>query len=263
MGIDFLPYETEEIKSNDLALSLLFGKDSFFYGIHDKDSSSYQEIRKVDLPKSDSKAYDTVLEKELHKLGLINGSWSAVHVALFQERFTLVHADHFEVGKEDTYIKNVLRVRKSHRSKSRFISGVNYWGIYTIPRKLENVVINQFPQAAFSHYMVDSISSVNTPQENNSVQLTILENQLLVTAFKTGQLQFSNFYTCANDEEMLYYTLLSYQKANLDPNVDPLTLSGLITEENPCYSLLYRYIRTIDFSYKHKNQPFQQSIFPV
>lgn len=59
---------------------------------------------------------------------------------------------------------------------------------------------------------------------------------------------YLNAFNYTNQDDLLYYVLLVYQKLFLSVDSFPLTVSGLVEEDSEIYKLLYQYIRNISIA---------------
>jgi len=84
-------------------------------------------------------------------------------------------------------------------------------------------------------------------KNTTSVFTNITSRQMDVLVFKKGQLHLLNSFEYYTKEDLTYYLLFIYEQLELNPDKIPLYLSGSIDQSDPIYSLIYRYIRFVEF----------------
>lgn len=258
-----LAYNSEPIKEyTNHTLSLIISKDSFFYGIFKlQDTAVLQEFDYISLSKVDPFEFEKSCLAFLNKKGLSKKPFKEVHVSFFDSRFTLIHESMFVHGEENAYLRNVLSEYKQHKTKSRYIYGSEHWCVHTLAGFMENNILSLFPQASFSHIVMDMLQLLFKKQINHGLCIYLLENSLLIAAVHKSKLQFVNFYDIASKEDVLYHVLHAFKKAELDPDKDVFVYSGDLTTESDLFKLLYDYIRNIEKLQIKSKGPVQQKIF--
>jgi hypothetical protein len=258
-----LAYHSEAVKEyKNLSLSLIITKDSFFYGILSSgESRRLVEAEGIDLSEVEPFAFEKTCLEYLADKGLINRKFKDVHVSCLDARFTLVHEKLFEYGEEHAYLRNILSERKQHRAKARYINGSRHWCVHTIAGFMENNILSNFPQATFSHALMDLLNLLFNKKNSNGISLFYLEHKLLITAVKNSELQFANYYDIVSNEDVLYHLLHAYKTAGLDPDRDMLWYAGDLDKADPLFKMLYDYIRNLSELQSGTHGPTQQKIF--
>ena len=81
----------------------------------------------------------------------------------------------------------------------------------------------------------------------------ISDNILNISAFKNTKLIFSNSFSFDTKEDILYFTLFTFEQLKLDTEIVNVKLYGEIIKGDENYQLLYEYIRNIEFGSKPNN----------
>jgi len=118
---------------------------------------------------------------------------------------------------------------------------------YSIPRELHNIATTYFPKAkqkAQQSILIDKFS-----KEYNidpTVYLYLIENTLNITVFKNEKLIFNNSFNFETKEDILYFTLFTFEQLKLDNNTVNTVLFGNIAKDDDNFKILYEYIRNIE-----------------
>ena len=96
---------------------------------------------------------------------------------------------------------------------------------------------------------------------NNDKQhayINIENNKLIITIFNENKLIFNNTFKYISAEDILYYTLFSFEQLKIDREKVEVNLFGDINDKDETFKLLYEYIRNIHIAKDEK-----KFIFPV
>lgn len=87
--------------------------------------------------------------------------------------------------------------------------------------------------------------------EQTGVFVNLNAKQLDVLVFKSGKLHLVNSFEYHVPEDVAYYTLFIYEQLDIDVEATPIYLSGDIQKQSPLFSVLYTYIRHVEFIPTH------------
>ena len=118
---------------------------------------------------------------------------------------------------------------------------------YSIPKQLDNIATTYFPKAkqkAQQSILIDKFSKEYNIEP--TVYLYLIENTLNITAFKNEKLIFNNSFNFETKEDILYFTLFTFEQLKLDTNTVNTVLFGNIAKDDDNFKILYEYIRNIE-----------------
>ena len=141
--------------------------------------------------------------------------------------------------------------------KSDKLSEIDAHLIYTIPSEINELVLTFFTNAkqkAQQTILIDQFNKFDNNQEH--AYLYINQNILTITAFKNNKLIFNNSFNFNTKEDILYYTLFTFEQLKLNTETVRIKLYGQILKEDSKYQLLYEYIRNIEFGTRPKKLKF-------
>ncbi len=119
--------------------------------------------------------------------------------------------------------------------------------IYTLPEEIYNIANDYFPKAKLysqESVAIEQYSKLNN--KNEKAYLYISDKRLNISIFKNGKLVFNNSFEYTAKEDILYFTLFSFEQLKLSTENIVVVLFGAIEENSDLYTLLYDYIRNIE-----------------
>ena len=120
--------------------------------------------------------------------------------------------------------------------------------IYTIPSVISDIVFTFFPNAKQKAQQTILIEQFSKFDNNNDHAYLYINNDILnLTAFKNSKLIFNNSFNIKTKEDLLYFTLFTFEQLKLDTETIDVKLYGNIIKGDKNYQLLYEYIRNIEF----------------
>ena len=141
--------------------------------------------------------------------------------------------------------------------KSDKLSEIDAHLIYTIPSEINELVLTLFTNAkqkAQQTILIDQFKKFDNNKEH--AYLYINQNILVITVFKKNKLIFNNSFDFETKEDLLYYTLFSFEQLKLNTETVNIKLYGQIIKDDVTYQLLYEYIRNIEFGTRPKKLKF-------
>lgn len=102
-------------------------------------------------------------------------------------------------------------------------------------------------QTHFAHALLRSWRPLARP-DGYDVFLHLHERMAQVAVFDRQNLLFFNTFSFSHANDLLYFALLAYEQARLNPSETPLTICGNLLEDSEGWRTLYRYIRHLKFA---------------
>ncbi len=231
-------------------LSLLLGKDSFFYALFDQYGRLKEYFR---AHKGNDRAdYFQWLEETwkdipifqdqevFWEIGLLSPYFTLVPVSLYEEkskylqfyRATRIPA-HFKVWTDSVTTRDYIKI----------LYGVNP-NFYQFFQRFE-------PEVRVRHVFASLISRFyrQFAIDQEWAYLSHLRgNHMILLLFKEGKLVFTNYYNFQKDEDIYYYIALTINQLELDPYRINLFLSGEWYAKTARYKWLRKKFNSIQFA---------------
>ena len=136
--------------------------------------------------------------------------------------------------------------------KDDYLNSDDTINIYTLSNQLNETIKNYFPNAkikSHSTILLESLLRDNTKTENFSIFLK--DNIANMIFINNSKIIFQNKFEYSTNEDLLYYTLFSFQQLGISAEKISLNLFGDL-EDNQ-FKLLYDYIRDINLGNRPKD----------
>jgi hypothetical protein len=171
--------------------------------------------------------------------------------------YTLVPNEFFEEEK----LKEILELNINIYDviKTDELAEIKTHLVYTISNEINEIVFTFFPNAkqiSQQSILIDTFSKLDN--KKNNTYLYISEKILNITIFKNEKLVFNNSFSFKTKEDILYFTLFTFEQLKIDSEIVNVKLYGDIIKGDENYQLLYDYIRNIEFGTRPKHIKFSK-----
>ena len=228
--------------ANSYHLSIQLGISHFSYCLLNTTTFTYDYAKKYSLSSKEDIA--TEITEIINNDAIIKADFSSQSVAF--------------VNFPSTLVPNILYKEEEAESLLAFNTEVNgkiltdnilsqkAHLIYAVPESIVSIVSNFFPKAkqkAQESILIQQYSQLNTDTEKAYLYLN--EQKVGITIFKGDKLIFNNTFDYTTKEDLLYYSLFSFEELKLSPESIDVTVFGTIEKEDEYFNLLYDYIRNV------------------
>lgn len=228
--------------ANSYHLSIQLGISHFSYCLLNTTTLTYDYAKKYSLSSKEDIA--TEITEIINNDAIIKADFSSQSVAF--------------VNFPSTLVPNILYKEEEAESLLAFNTEVNgkilidnilsqkAHLIYAVPESIVSIVSNFFPKAkqkAQESILIQQYSQLNTDTEKAYLYLN--EQKVGITIFKGDKLIFNNTFDYTTKEDLLYYSLFSFEQLKLSPESIDVTVFGTIEKEDEYFNLLYDYIRNV------------------
>ena len=139
-----------------------------------------------------------------------------------------------------------LNIAQSVIIKYDNVNKIDAHTIYSVSENLNDIVNTYFPKAkqkAQQSILLEQFSMLDN--SNQSAYLFINDNNINITIFNNQKLIFNNSFDFVTKEDLLYFTLFSFEQLKIETESVIVKVYGSISEEDENYKILYNYIRNI------------------
>ncbi|WP_299126112.1 DUF3822 family protein [uncultured Winogradskyella sp.] len=190
------------------------------------------------------------LKAELSSNTAFSEDFDAVIVIHQNELATLVPKNLYNENNKADYLKfnsKILRTDFITEDDININESINVYVPYV---NINNYIFETFGEFIYKHsssILVDTILSKEKATEEPIVYININKNTIELLVINKGQLQLFNVFEYHSKEDFIYYILFVYEQLKLDVETTPIKLSGIVDKDDELYSILYTYVRHIDF----------------
>ena len=126
------------------------------------------------------------------------------------------------------------------------LNSIDAYLAYTIPAEINEIARTFFPNAnkkSQQTVLIDNFSKEENSETNAYLNLT---NKIVnITIYKAGKLISNNSFKFITKEDLLYFTLFSFEQLKIETETVEVQLYGDITKGDEYFNLLYNYIRNL------------------
>ncbi|MBT8325471.1 MAG: DUF3822 family protein [Winogradskyella sp.] len=176
-------------------------------------------------------------------------NFSSVIVVHQNELSTLVPEELYVESKNADYLKFNNKMLKTDFISTDALSAINSINVYVPYVNVNNYIFDTFGPFIYKHSSTILIDAfMHQKDENkNSVFVNISAQTLEIIVMNENKLELYNSFEYFSVEDLIYYVLFVFEQLQLDPDIDPIKLTGNISENDERYTILYKYIRHIEF----------------
>lgn len=252
MGIKNIINETsfDKQQTAQYKLSILLGMDSLFYAI----SSGNNELLVVkDIPMSaflDTATAVTEFNTICQQDQLLQSTYRQVKIGLFSPISTLVPQRLFDPTKMSSYLKTVTPIEEHQHISRDELPTMDLSNVYAVDNLWEEQLSQRFDKCKVYHQntlLLRSFQRLQRGKSGYALYAHVSKTFVQLYLYEGTSLLLSNIYNYKSPEDFVYYVLLIYDQFSLSPTELPVQLSGQLKKESTLYSLLYRYVKAVQF----------------
>jgi len=122
--------------------------------------------------------------------------------------------------------------------------------VYALDTDWVRLAEQYLPQAVQTHFAQPLLRSWRSvaPSGDYDVRLPLHQKSAQIAVFDRQNLLFYNTFTFNHANDLLYFTLLTYEQFRLNPAEIPLTISGHLLEDSDGWRTLYRFVEHLRFA---------------
>ena len=225
-------------------LSMLFGIDSFFYAITERNAEVIFK-EEVAMPDSEDKLTEFISDSPLLQL-----PFKAKLISIRSRNFNLIPAALFKAEHSKQYLS--LTSNLEERSGIAFdkLDRLNMVNVYSIPTNVFRVLQRYFPAHSTHHNLSSLIyqSYFSAFHINNEIVFArIYDDQIDILVFQNEKLLFANVFPINSASDALYYSLSVYNDLDLNPEWIPFRICGKGKFYKEAFNMLDKYLRDLKY----------------
>ena len=131
-------------------------------------------------------------------------------------------------------------------SKTDVLPERSLHNLYSVPASVDQAVNRYFGAASFTH-LFSLLPGLAKGEKSNSIYCVFSSGHLKIMLVKQGRLQVMQSYTYKTPEDVAYYLLNLCKSFEIAQSDIAVRLSGMIDENSPLYTELYKYFLQLEF----------------
>lgn len=250
--------------NSNKSLSIQISLNGLSFCILDTESNTITNLNTINFDKhvTPFKLLDILKDQFLVEPSL-DQNFKSVQLIHVNELATIVPKDLFNENKTADYLKFNSKILKSDFIAHDVIETNNAVCVYVPYVNINNFIYDKFGSFTYKHESTILINQILDCESNNkhiAVYLNIHDSFFQVVIINTGELILYNSFEFQTKEDFIYYVLFTFEQLELNPEEVSITLLGNISENDGLYSILYKYVRHVEFgkrfdSYNYNTKP--------
>lgn len=183
-------------------------------------------------------------------------SFSEVIVIYATHLYTIVPTPLFDETKASDYLKFNSKILANDFISFDSIENKDITSVYVPYININNYFFEQFGSFKYYHastLLINSILDIEKYTIEPKAYIHVSNEIFDFIVVKNGTLLICNSFLYKTPEDFIYYILFCFEQLNLNPEIVKTVLLGAISQENETYTILYKYVRNIEF-YKSIHQ---------
>ena len=180
----------------------------------------------------------------------LSDSYTSINVAHCSNLSSFIPKPFFNQDNLAKYLKYTVKVLKNDFITYDTFRNTEMVNVYIPSVHLNNFLFDQFGTFDYKHsstILVENLLKKYTNSENTHFIVNVEKNSFQIIVLKRKKLEFYNSFYFNTKEDFIYYILFTAEQLNLNPEEFLLTFMGDIEKESELYSIVYKYIRNINF----------------
>lgn len=190
------------------------------------------------------------LKKALGAHTELSQSFTSILVVYQNELSNLVPKIFFDEDQLADYLKFNSKILKSDFISHDDVAVNESVNVYVPYMNINNFIFDTFGVFEYKHastILIDTILQDKMESNDSVMYLNFNSNHFELIALKDKKLQLYNSFEYASKEDVIYFLLFTIEQLHFDPETVNLKLMGLIEKDDDVYSILYKYVRYVEF----------------
>lgn len=223
-------FDATQAKTYELYLEI--GSNYYNYAIIDPQNQSVKAISN-----RTSNIYNGIYD------GLLKSNFAKTKISLTTQKFTFVPTQLFHESATENFIKYIGATENEEICTQQLI-GEGITMIYALPKLQLDKIGSYFPNAQIYPQIAPffkGISFAFSQISTSQLFINFRDGLAEVIIFNHHKFQFYNIFEFQNEDELMYFVLLSAQENNIKPASATLKLSGSVETEDEIFKQLLKH----------------------
>ena len=238
-----------EVSNDSMKLTVLDTEINTFVGFEEYRFSSIYSDYALLTPLKEIISTNAIFKNEFKKVqvAFVNNRSTIIPNAIFKaDKLKSFHQFNFSIQEEDLFFSDALINLSAHN----IYSVPDY--ISTLFNELKNVNFKHFSSSLIEAALIDT----KTNKALSTINVHILPSSFQVIIIKNQKLELYNSFIYQSSEDFIYYLLFVLDQLNINNEEATLTLTGEVEKNSVIYTMLYKYIKTLNFGSRPENLKF-------
>lgn len=180
----------------------------------------------------------------------LNQTFQSVLVIHQNELSNLVPKSLFDEKQSADYLKFNSKILKSDFISHDDILSNDAVNVYVPFVNINNFIFDKFGVFVYKHastILIDKLLQQESESKDDVIYININQQHFELIGFRNGKLLIYNSFEFSTKEDVIYYVLFTIEQLRFNPETLKLKLMGTIENEDELFTILYTYIRSVEF----------------
>lgn len=243
---------------NKFSLNLKIGEDFFIADAYKQKSGQHVAIAENKFNNELKDGFQlTAFIQTLKKCPVkISKKYHSTEISIANTHFAIVPKALFNPELSTQYLNLNTKPVGDYTILYKTIESTSSVIVYGVPKELYNWIKEIFPQAKITHELAVFLASVKRDYHdlsNNDIIINIHRNYFDIIHLDKGKVNFINAFPYSEKEDLLYYTLFTFDQLGLDPKIINTYLLGEVKKGSELHQILFQFIKNISFGSRNRN----------
>jgi hypothetical protein len=181
---------------------------------------------------------------------VLSNAYNSISVVHSNNLSSIVPKPFFNEDNLAAYLQYTIKVLKNDFITYDTFKNIEMINVYIPSVYLNNFLFDKFGSFDYKHsstILVENLLKKYTNSESTHFIVNVERDFFQVIILKQKKLEFYNSFNFSTKEDFIYYILFTAEQLHLNPEEFLLTFMGDIEKKSELYSIVYEYIRNINF----------------
>ncbi len=178
-------------------------------------------------------------------------NYKSVTVSIVSPKTTLVPSPFYDSNESRKLLEFNHTLKASDVIYCNYVRSFDLHNVFAVPKDLDELLKSNFKNFNLLHAATPFMEGVHLEYLNmalTSLFVNVSKKGLELMATNGKQLLFYNNFNYETMEDFAYYMLFVAEQLRINPELNPVTLSGNIQKDSPVFTTLYKYFRHVNFA---------------
>jgi len=203
------------------------------------------------------------LEKLYLQEPLLRNKYNSVSVVHSNNLVTQVPSAFLDRSNLSKYLEHTVKVLENDYITIDEIYNSDIVNVYIPFININNFLLDTYGTFVYKHsstVLIEKLLNFYKHKEDDFCFVNVASNKFEIVVLEKGKFILYNYFNFSTKEDFIYYILFIAEQLDLNPEEFNLVLLGDIEKDSELYTILFQYVRNINF---YKPTYFPSEIEPI
>ena len=249
-------------------ISIQLSLDGFSFCIYNKAEQEIGAFANYEFKNSNCTPFQQLemVQQLFEKEALLKLKYQSVSVSHFNNLVSQVPLPFFEKENLVQYLQYTVKVLENDYITFEQLQNSEIVNVYIPFVNINNFLLDCYGSFEYKHSSTILMEKLLSEFKNLGEELcfvNVSKNSFEIVVLMHKKITLFNCFNFKTKDDFIYYILFTAEQLNLNPEELKLVLMGDIEEKSDLYSILFKYIRNIEFYKPSKFSSFLKETIPA